>query len=467
MTERTPRGRYTKPAGRRARRPEDISNLAPFGEGAETSRDHVRRKTQSDYAEMRRRKNRRRRILIGVLAGLFALVACAGFGVWSYFNGINREMGSEVTPEVTEKLVKREEPKDPFYMLIMGKDARPGETMSRSDTLMLTRIDPKTKQVTIVSIPRDTRVEIEGHGLNRINAAAAFGGTPLIIDTVSKFAGVPISHYAEIDFDGFKELVDSLGGIEVNVPVPIDDWEAGPAKLQPGLQTLDGSEALTFVRSRKFPMGDFVRVKHQQIFLKAVASKILEVRDPIRLSMLARDLAGLVKTDLTVGKIYGLSSVLQGMDVDGIETVTVPAVPKNIGGASYVIADEEAFAAMIARIEAGEPADPEVAAAESAAASAQSVDPTTVSIAVRNGAGVEGVATQAADRLTAARYNIVEKGNANQFVYDETLIVYRDGGEAKAAAVVEALGMGKPVPSRGMYSFESDILVVVGKDWKP
>lgn len=467
MSDRVPYNRDPRQPARRRRPsgPEEISHIAPFGEGAETSKDLQRRRTQADYTEMRRRKSRRKRAIIIALLSLVLVVGGVGVGIWAYINGINRQISSDVTPEISEKLVERETPKDPFYMLIMGKDARPGETMSRSDTLMLTRVDPARKHVTIISIPRDTRVEIEGHGTNRINAAAAFGGTPLVIDTVSKFAGVPISHYAEIDFNGFKEMVDSLGGIEVNVPVPIDDWQAGPAKLQPGLQTLDGEQALTFVRSRKFPMGDFVRVQHQQLFLKAVARDILQVRDPVKLTNLAGDLAGLVKSDLTIGGIYGLSRALSGMDIESIETVTVPAVPQTIGGVAYVIADEEEFAAMIARIEKGEPADPEEAAAEEAAS--QPVDPKTVTVAVRNGAGIEGVATQAADKLQPVGFQIVEKGNANQFVYDETLVVHNDGGEAEAQAVVDALGMGRIVASRGMYTFDSDILVVVGKDWKP
>ena len=109
----------------------------------------------------------------------------------------------------------------------------------RSDTLILTRVDPKNKKVTLVSIYRDTYVNIEGHGPGKINAAYAFGGAQLAISTVSKFAGVPISHYAIVDFDGLEAVVDSVGGIDVNVPRDIDDDRAG-GSLSAGQQTLDG-----------------------------------------------------------------------------------------------------------------------------------------------------------------------------------------------------------------------------------
>ena len=106
-----------------------------------------------------------------------------------------------------------------------------GDTF-RSDSMILARIDPRQKTVALVSIERDTYVNIEGYGPNKLNASAAFGGAPLVVSTVSTFAGVPISHYASIDFDGFKDVVDALGGIEVDVPMEIDDADAGGRLLR-------------------------------------------------------------------------------------------------------------------------------------------------------------------------------------------------------------------------------------------
>lgn len=464
--ERGRRGAHS-PKDRRVR--QNISSIAPVSRGTESDRTYQKRTSQKDYRELRRHKSRRRRIALIAAAAVGVLLIGLVVGAWAYIGSVNHKMGSDVTPEVAAALAERETPQDPFYMVVLGKDARPGETQSRSDTLMLVRVDPEKKTSTIVSIPRDTKVNIEGYGSQKINAAAAHGGVPLVISTVSDFAGVPISHYMEVDFNGFQSMVDTLGGVVVDVPVPISDPQAGPDKLKPGEQLLNGSQALTFCRSRAFPTGDFARVEHQQLFLKALARTILAVRDPLKLSSLVGDVAGVVKTDLTVGDMYSIAKSMGGMNLDeDLETVTVPATTKTIGGVSYVIADDEGWQAMIKRIEDGLPADPEKAAALEAASTAEPAsEPSSISVTVRNGAGIEGVATDAATKLTAVGYKIAETGNANQFVYDETLVVYNEGGEADAEAVVETLGMGKAVPSRGMYTFTGDILVVVGKDWRP
>ncbi|MDP2233250.1 MAG: LytR C-terminal domain-containing protein [Actinomycetota bacterium] len=118
---------------------------------------------------------------------------------------------------------------------------------------------------------------------------------------------------------------------------------------------------------------------------------------------------------------------------------------------------------MLDRIKQGLPAEE----TSGAASASGSVRPSAVTVAIRNGAGVGGIAADAAGRLTPKGFRITEMGNANQFVYEETLVVYKEGGEAKANLVRESLGMGKVIPSRGMYSFSADVLVVVGRDWKP
>lgn len=118
----------------------------------------------------------------------------------------------------------------------------------RSDSIILARVDPQEYQATLISIERDTYVNIEGYGMNKINAAAAYGGAALLVETVEEFVGVEISHYVSIDLDGFEAVVDALGGIKVDVPMTIDDDEAG-GYVAAGLQTLTGEEALILCRS--------------------------------------------------------------------------------------------------------------------------------------------------------------------------------------------------------------------------
>ncbi len=395
-------------------------------------------------------------IAIGVIAGSIFLS--------SVMNRMNE--AAEVDPAIQTALEQEEEVKarDPFYMVIMGVDTREGDQVSRSDTLIVARIDPKEKTTTLISIPRDTRVDIPGEYTTKINAAHALGGPALVIETVSEFTGLPISHYMEIDFNGFKEMVDALGGVQVTVPEKIVDPKAGnydptAYTIHPGPQTLNGAQALTFVRSRNFPEGDLRRIENQQIFIKALVKQSLAMGNALKLPALVNALADNVSTDMSAGELLKLATAMKGMGEDGLETFSMPGTPEMIGGVSYIIADEDAFAEILERVSQGSTPEPDTLQGVAMPA------PSTITVAVRNGAGMEGVAADAAGKLTSAGFPVGEVGNANQFVYDETLIVY-DDDEAAAQVVQGSLGAGRIVASRGMYSFQSDILVVVGKDWK-
>lgn len=397
---------------------------------------------------------------------IFAAVAAVA-GVF-YVRNINGKMQQNFkTDEKADAVLakpKEQERDAPFYMLLMGVDSREIGEASRSDTLMIVRVDPQQQRVTLVSIPRDTRVTIPGHGKTKINAAHAFGGPALVIETVSEITGLPISHYAEVDFKGFKDVVDALGGITVTVPEDIYDMKAAnhvesAAKLEAGTQKLDGAHALTFVRSRAFPRGDLQRIENQQTFLKAVLKEALKPANVLRLPSTVSAMADSMTTDLSVGDLLSIANQMKGMNADALEAVTMPGEPQMIGGGSYVVMDDEAFAAMIERVKNGQPAEV-VEAADGTA------EPYQIKVTVKNGSGISGVAADAARRLRNLDFQVGEIGNMNQMVYDETLIVYKKNKD-RATLVADALGRGKVVSSRGMYSFDTDVLVVVGKDWGP
>ena len=192
--------------------------------------------TQAEYARIRAKK-KRRKIIGGVVGALFAVLLVGGGAALAYMGILNGKLSFGIDDETRGALVD-ESLSEPFYMLLMGTDKSEDRDASgefgdayRSDSMMLARIDPQQKKVTLVSIERDTLVDIDGYGINKINAAYALGGPSLAVKTVSEFAGVPISHYAEINFDGFKAVVDALGGVDVNVSIDIDDPEAGGQPL--------------------------------------------------------------------------------------------------------------------------------------------------------------------------------------------------------------------------------------------
>jgi LCP family protein required for cell wall assembly len=381
---------------------------------------------------------------------------------------VERGMNSTVRtdPKVTEALSKpkKDEPLQPFTILLMGVDNAGVDGDSRSDTMVVARVDPVTRRVGMLSIPRDTKVHIPEHGTRKVNAAYQLGGPALTIDTLEEFLGVPINHYMEIDISGFKHVVEALGGVWIDVDVEIDDPKAAAGNvgrrgqhINPGYQLLDGDHALVYVRSRDFPDADFTRMKHQQMFFKALAKQTMRMGNVLKLPAVLRQFSYYTKTDLKAPELLRFARALRGMSDTDIQTATVPGEWHS----PFIVPDESAKQRLVTALMSGGALEQ----TETAGAATSGIRAGDISVTVRNGAGRSGVARSAADRLVLAGYDVGDVGNADQFVYDRTLVVYKDGGQAMATAVLASLGRGDPVASRGMYGFETDILVVVGKDW--
>ena len=410
------------------------------------------------------RRNRTIKRAVASLALLIlVLVGCGAAYVYSQFAAAGRIMEENAlqSADMGESLTERE-PKKPYTILLLGTDFRDGEEAARADTIILARVDPEEGMVWMLSIPRDTRVEIPGYGVDKINAAHFYGGPKLMAETVTALTGVPINHYAEIDFRGFAAMVDALGGVWVDVDVEIDDWKAASGlpladrepHIEPGYQRLNGAQALTYVRSRDFPDADFTRMRHQQTFFKALADQATQIDSVFKIPSMVKDVAGYLTTDMTVARL--VESAIDLADIGGanVETATLEGEWRS----PYVWLDEEKKEQLVSAMLEGRRFD------ESAAEEPEEIDRATISVTVRNGAGIEGSAGTTSDILAALGYTITEVGNANQFVYEETLVVYSTD-HAAAVQVASDLPKAKVVESRGMYAFSTDILVVVGDDY--
>lgn len=433
-------------------------------------------------AERDRRRNRTKRVAAIAGVSLLAVVIIGAGSLFAYAKYIEQTMQRTVYKQKKLDIeLAKAKPQEPYNMLILGVDRRPKETSYRSDTIVLARIDPKTKQVWMVSIPRDMRAQIPGHGTAKINSAYALGEEQLAIDSVEKLTGVPINHFMAIDFSGFEKVVDSMGGVWIDVPVAINDKEADRSKgdkasrIDAGYQLLDGAHALTFVRARhQFADQDFSRMKNQQLFVKAIAEQMATKTSVAKLPGIVSAVAPHVSTDMSLMDMLRTAQALKGSGSENVYTTTLPGSWKS----PYIWPDEKGVDKIIAKLEAGEPfkakkkkpaatdADADASAADPDAAEQPSVKPSEITIAVRNGAGIAGCASQASSILKARAFKVDEVGNANQFVYDKTLVIYKGDDKPLAEQVVSALPPGaKVVDSRSMYSFETDVLVVVGKDW--
>jgi LCP family protein required for cell wall assembly len=249
---------------------------------------------------------------------------------------------------------------DPATILLIGTDGgrAPGrQDAQRSDSILLLRTDPGTHQLSYLSIPRDLRVEVPGYGTEKINAANQLGGPALTIRTVRALTGLPIHHVVVVDFDGFKELIDALGGIDVNVPRPIlsnrfdcpympercRDWEGW--RFSKGRQHLDGRRALVYSRIRTNQLNagdtDITRASRQQAVADAVGEKIAGVGTFLRLPFIGDSLAAPLATDLSAGELARLGWVRFRADAGRSIHCRLGGDTSTIGGESFILGSEE------------------------------------------------------------------------------------------------------------------------------
>jgi len=231
-------------------------------------------------------------------------------------------------------------------ILLLGVDARPGDEDSRSDTMILASIDPDKKRVAVVSIPRDTQVRVQGSALDKVNAANVVGGSQLAVKAVESLMGDKIDYYVKMDFEGFKKIVDIMGGVTLNV----DQRMYKPSEdinLQPGVQRLDGKNALAFVRFRGYINGDIDRASHQQAFVKALMKELLQPTVITKLPQLIREANTYMDTNLRITDMLKLATWAPSFNNESIVAQTLPGYFYDVRDdqgvliSSYWIADKQ------------------------------------------------------------------------------------------------------------------------------
>ena len=319
---------------------------------SEYSRDNA-----EGYAKQLRRKTFRRRALIFVVMLLVGTLAGAGVAAALWVDSVQARMNdsSVVDVELTERLAEPVQAGEPYYVLLLGTDGRPGETTYRSDTIILTRVDPQTKTVTMLSLPRDTRV-VYKNSYMKLTEVHAYGGAAGMVEVVGDLCGVSISHYAEVNFDGLATIADALGGVPVDVDVDMFDNKnfSGVVSLSAGEHVLYGEEALFYCRCRAFPDGDFTRMRHQRTFIKAVINKVMSSMDPTVIVRVVDACADMLITDLSVSDILAIANEMRGIDTEaGIFSAQVPGYGTMINGISFVIVSQADIDRYMEVVDAG------------------------------------------------------------------------------------------------------------------
>ncbi len=246
----------------------------------------------------------------------------------------------------------------PLNILVMGVDSNGKNTerfnSTRSDTMILVSIEPKKQRVAAISIPRDSRVHIgNSKSMDKINSAHAFGGAKLAVETVSQLLNTPIDRYMVVDTEGLKEILASLGSVNVLVEKKmsyVDHTAKLFVDLEPGLQRLDAKQVEQYIRFRHDAKGDIGRIERQQWFARQLLNKLAEPEMLVKLPSIIDTIRQSVMTDLSVDEMVRIFGFACHLNPKNVETASLPGAPGSINGISYWLLDTTACQAICSKL---------------------------------------------------------------------------------------------------------------------
>ncbi len=423
---------------------------------------------------------------------LGAIAAVAFYAKQEIDDLVKADTAAEVA---TQKQLAAPLPGRPTNILVIGSDHRTGfdESDKRSDTIMLVRLDPKRKTISMLSFPRDTYVSIPGHGQAKINDAYSLGGAALSTETIKDLTGLDVNFVVDVDFKGFRGVVDTFGGIWVDVdhkyytPPEADYMEID---IEPGYQLLDGRDALAFARYRHGD-SDFHRIARQQLVLAGLkkqvgeSSKLNKVQSLFRVLKENTSIVGGGGNEVPAKVIYDYMRLATGLSSKDVYQIEFKGGTDMVGEASVVTYDEGDLKASVdaflspsttAREETADQlvgkAAPTAEAPDGASepkatapAAPAAPDPSTVSVKVLNGSGIGGAAGNMADQLAGAGYQVdPNQSNADNANYASTKVLYASEAAKPAAEALAKRIKGASTGAKDdSNAFSTQLLVIVGK----
>jgi LCP family protein required for cell wall assembly len=375
--------------------------------------------------------------------------------------------------------------KERVNLLMLGIDRRPGEHGPwRTDTMLVATVDPATDSAAMISIPRDLWVPIPGYEENRINMAHYLGdakkypggGPALAKKTVQYNLGVPVNYYIRVDFEGFRQIIDTIGGIDIEVDkeiiddrFPNEQYGYDPLYIEAGLQHMDGDLALKYARTRH-GSSDFDRAKRQQQVLLAVRDKALQLNLLPKLPELMILLADTIETDLQPNEILNLAQIGWNIDKDNVDSAVIDqnmtlqhTTPT---GADVLLPRRDKIRPLIDDMFTSKPVEiPIKVTVQIIEMDRLAAD--EAKIAIINGTQNPGLAKEVADYLRNEGYNIVETGQADRDDYTETIIVDYTGKTFTVEQLTEAMNVPtEDVRPGSNLQSEVDIRVILGDDFQ-
>ena len=364
-------------------------------------------------------------------------------------------------------------------VLVLGIDRRPSEKCPcRTDVMMIASLDPKTNTAGLITIPRDLYVPIPQVGENRINTANFYGelykypggGPGLAMKTVEYNFGRRIHYYVLVDFNGFRKVIDTLGGIDICVPKAIDDpmypdenFGYKPIHIPAGCQHMNGEVALEYARSRHTE-NDFGRSRRQVQILMAIRDKALRLDLLPKLPALVQSMWGTVETDMTPQVVIALAAAASKVKTEGIKTATIDQTMtvefQTNAGADVLWPDRAKIGQLMEEI---------IPSDNVTANQPKQIAQEAARVAVLNGTNLPLVAEHTAQFLQAQGFRIASFGNADRFDYPKTVIIDYSGNKNATVTALAQLFHVDPANIRRMADAKSDvdIRVILGADWTP
>jgi len=363
------------------------------------------------------------------------------------------------------KLTVTHKPHDPVNILVLGSDRRNdiAGDKGRSDTIMLVRIDPANRSISMLSIPRDLRVEIPGWGTDRINAAYSDGGPALSIATFKQLTGLPVNHFIDVNFIGFVDVVNYLGGVYLDVDRQYYNNTAvtgySSIDIPAGYQRLNGHDALSFVRYRHDQLGDWGRMQRQQMFLRELKRQALRWGNVFKLPRLMSLVARNVLSDLSSTKqLMSLMQLTLGVDTSHIYQTHLVGEPIVVGGADELQASSAEVAAVVDQFT--HPTRPPVQKPKG-----ESQPKSTFEVAVVNGGAPAGSAASVASQVATQGYTTTVAGNAVQGDTRATLVYATQGFIGNARALAAMMPPSRVVVVPRAPGVQTGVTVVLGASY--
>ncbi len=413
---------------------------------------------------------------LGSALGVLSLVLVTAFGTTGFLLYQRAEANLE---RVDLEQLTETTPSEARHFLVVGSDSREGLSEQdrrelrlgsfegqRGDTIIYVSITADREQVSLVSLPRDLVVETPDGRIAKLTERFA-GGPDAVIESIGASYGLPINHYVSVSLGGFLDVVDTLGGVTIELDEPLIDPKSGADFPTAGVYDMSPEEALAFVRSRQGTQADYERIERQQIFLRAVLRDLVDagnLTNPVRLFRLVDDVSTSVTTDGRLGasQMRFLADDLRSAVLDGIPMTTLPSYATNlpagpgVRAGSYVLPYQPGVAAIREAIAAGEPLPPRATREEAAE---------TVVALWSGGRGVTGTVVQPTLVFAGYQAGGAGAGPAELQAGERTIVYALPDQEDEARKVAGLLGAEvRALPDGATAPQDADVVVAVGDD---